>query len=39
MAVAYQHRHADVPGSHRLWPIVGAIIAFLLALLWAKPIG
>jgi hypothetical protein len=39
MALAYHHEHARLHGTHRFWPILGAIIAFLLVMLSAKPIG
>ncbi len=39
MAVAFHHKHVLTSGAHRIWPIVGAVIAFLLAMFWASPIG
>jgi hypothetical protein len=32
------HRPLHALGSHRLWLIVAAVLAFLLAALWTKPL-
>lgn len=39
MVLAYHYKHTQAHSSHRVWPVIAAIIAFLLVLLWAKPIG
>lgn len=33
------HRRIHLPGSRRIWTAALATLAFLLAVLWSKPIG
>lgn len=39
MSIAFHRRHFRVSTHRRFWLIVDAVIAFLLAALWAAPIG
>jgi len=39
MGIVFHRRYAHVGSPRRYWLIGGAIIAFLLTALWAKPIG
>lgn len=39
MGIVSQHRPLQVGAPRRLWLIVSAVIAFLLAVLWAQPTG
>jgi len=38
MGTAFHRKHVAVGAHHRFWLIVGAMIAFLLAALWAAPV-
>lgn len=39
MGIAFHERDFAAGAHHRFWLIVGAMLAFFLAALWAKPIG
>ena len=39
MAFALHHRLIQKTGFHRIRQIVAGVIAFLMALLWARPLG
>lgn len=33
------YRHIQLPGSHRFWTAALATLAFLLTVLWSRPLG
>ena len=39
MALAFQPRNLRLGALHRFWIVAAAVVAFLLAALWAQPIG
>ena len=39
MSIAFNLRHLSVGAHHRLWLIVTAIAAFIMAALWTRPAG
>lgn len=39
MATVLDPRHFQPTAHHRLWLIIEGLIAFVLAALWAQPIG
>ncbi len=39
MALAFHERHFHVGAHRRFWLIVVSAMAFVLAVLWAQPIG
>lgn len=39
MPIAFYGRHFHTGAHRRFWLMLAAVIAFLLAVLWAKPIG
>jgi len=39
MSIAFHHKHLHAGAHHSLWLLLATMLAFLLAALWAKPIG
>jgi hypothetical protein len=38
MDALFYHKHLHVGAHHRVWLFVAALVAFLLAALWAQPV-
>jgi hypothetical protein len=38
MALAWRDRHFHAGAHHRFWLLLAAMMAFLMALLWAQPV-
>jgi len=39
MLAVLSPRHFHIGAYHRLWLVLAALVAFLMAALWAQPIG
>ncbi len=39
MGIAFHHKHLYAGAHHSFWLILAAVVAFLMAALWATPIG
>ncbi len=39
MGIAFHHKHLYAGAHHSFWLVLAAVLAFLMAALWATPIG